>query len=473
MGIAILAALSARTRYDAPLVKRRERDAVGALLYSVAFSPPKRYSLAMGAASAGAAGALWLKEGRMTQQLASRAEVVIVGGGFAGLALAIALRQGLGASFRVVVADPAFARPVADARASAIAAAARRLFEALGVWGTVATDAQPILDMVISDSKLEDAVRPTFLTFAGEVAPGEPFAHMVENGRLIAALHARALADGVVLTSARVAGFAADTSTVTVTLSDGATVAARLLVAADGARSTVRELAGIRTVGWSYGQSAIVTTVEHERDHHGRAEEHFLPAGPFAILPLTGRRASIVWTETTAEASRVLALDDAGFHDELEKRFGLHLGALRAVGRRAAFALGIQMARSFVAERLALVGDAAHVIHPIAGQGLNLGLRDVAALAEAIADAVRLGLDCGGATVLARYQQWRRFDTLSMGLATDGINRLFSNHSDVLRLARDIGLGVVERLPPLKDVFIREAAGITGEVPRLLRGEAL
>jgi 2-octaprenyl-6-methoxyphenol hydroxylase len=409
----------------------------------------------------------------MTQQLPARADLVIAGGGFAGLALAIALRQGLGASFSVVVADPAFARPVADARASAIAAAARRLFETIGVWNAVVADAQPILDMVISDSKLEDAVRPTFLTFAGEVAPGEPFAHMVENGRLIAALHDKAAADGIVLAPAAVESFAADASTVSVALSDGSTVAARLLVAADGARSGVRERAGIRTVGWSYGQSAIVTTVDHERDHRGRAEEHFLPAGPFAILPLTGHRSSIVWTETSVEAERILRLDDDGFHNELERRFGLHLGRLRAIGRRGAFPLGIQIARSFVAERLALVGDAAHMIHPIAGQGLNLGLRDIAALAEAIADAVRLGLDCGGAVVLERYQQWRRFDTVAMGLATDGINRLFSNHSDVLRLARDIGLGIVERLPPLKDAFIHEAAGIAGEVPRLLRGEAL
>jgi 2-octaprenyl-6-methoxyphenol hydroxylase len=409
----------------------------------------------------------------MNKDIPARADVVIAGGGFAGLALAIALRQGLGDAFTVVVADPALERPIADARASAIAAAARRLFSALGVWEAVAADAQPILDMVISDSKLEDVVRPTFLTFAGEVAPGEPFAHMVENGRLLAALHARAVAAGIVLTPHAVARFATSPDRVVVTLADGASIEARLLVAADGARSALREQAGIGTVGWAYGQSAIVTTVAHERDHRGRAVEHFLPAGPFAILPLTGRRSSIVWTETTDEAVRILALDDAGFHHELEKRFGLMLGDLTVVGRRGAFPLGLKVARSFIAERLALIGDAAHMVHPIAGQGLNLGLRDIAALAEAMVDAARLGLDCGGTSVLERYQQWRRFDTLSMGLATDGINRLFSNRSDVLRLARDIGLGMVERVPVLKELFIREAAGITGEVPRLLKGEEL
>jgi 2-octaprenyl-6-methoxyphenol hydroxylase len=250
-------------------------------------------------------------------------------------------------------------------------------------------------------------------------------------------------------------------------------VRARLLVAADGARSRLRERAGIQSVGWSYGQSAIVTTVAHERPHHGRAEEHFLPSGPFAILPLPHDRSSIVWTEAAAEADRIMRLDDAGFHAELEKRFGLHLGDISVAGRRAAFPIGFAAAKSFIAERLALVGDAAHVIHPIAGQGLNMGLRDVAALAEAIVDAARLGLDPGGAGVLDRYQRWRRFDTMAMGLATDGLNRLFSNRSDALRLVRDIGLGVVERLPAVKDFFIREAAGITGEVPKLLRGEAL
>jgi len=403
-----------------------------------------------------------------------RADVLIGGGGFAGLALAIALRQALGDTYQVTVADPALGKSHSgDARASAIAAAARRLFEAIGVWDAVAGEAQPILDMVVTDSKLQDVMRPSYLTFGGEVAPGEPFAHMIENPMLVDALVRRATADRVTLTAAAVTSFEAGRDCVDVALSNDETISATLLVAADGARSAIREAAGIRCVGWSYDQAGIVTTVAHERDHQGRAVEHFLPAGPFAILPLKGNRSSIVWTEEKDEAARIVALPDDGFHAELEKRFGLKLGEITVAGPRRAYPLGLSLARSFIGERLALVGDAAHVIHPIAGQGLNLGLRDVAALAEAVADAARLGLDPGSPDVLERYQRWRRFDTAAMGLTTDGLNRLFSNSSDALRLIRDVGLGLVERAPALKGLFIREAAGLTGEVPKLLRGEAL
>ncbi len=448
----------------------------------------------------------------------SEVDVLIAGGGFAGLTLAIALRQGLGPSFAVAVADPTLGKsplgqkPADDARASAIVAAARRLFETIGVWERVSEDAQPILDMVVTDSRLGDAVRPTFLTFAGDVEPGEPFAHMIENRLLVDALAAKAREVGVVLRSTAVANFSYppldedgrerserggvnDHEAITpprppdggrpspsrggyaqrvdVEFTNRDALTARLLVAADGARSTIRSAAGIATHGWDYGQSAIVINVAHERDHHGRAEEHFLPAGPFAILPLTGRRSSIVWTETTAEAERIMALPDAAFHAELEQRFKLHLGEIRVIGARRAHPLGFFVARAFIADRIALVGDAAHVIHPIAGQGLNMGLKDVAALAEVVVDAARLGLDPGAADVLERYQRWRRFDTMAMGLATDSLNRLFSNRSDVLRAARDVGLGLVDRLPNLKRLFIREAAGLVGEVPKLLRGEVL
>src|SRR5712692_2586555 len=453
----------------------------------------------------------------MTQQT-QRIDVLIGGAGFAGLALAIALRQGLGPSFAVTVADPVLGRAGIDARASAIVAAARHLFATIGVWEKV--EAQPILDMVVTDSRLHDVVRPTFLTFDGDVEEGEPFAHMIENGPLLAALVEKATEEGVVLLPNAIASFQradphADSDPhpdppsrsfggrvskpaialatagdpppfrgredqrhgpshhIDVELADGSAISARLLVAADGAHSGIRQRAGIASHGWAYGQSAIVTTVAHERDHQGRAEEHFLPAGPFAILPLTGRRSSIVWTEEAQEAARIVALSNDEFHAELERRFGLHLGEIAAVGPRRVHPLGLSVARAFIADRLALVGDAAHVIHPIAGQGLNMGLKDVAALAEVIVDAVRLGLDPGSLAVLERYQRWRRFDTMAMGFATDGLNRLFSNRSGALRLARDVGLGLVDRLPALKQFFIREAAGLTGEVPKLLRGEAL
>jgi len=404
----------------------------------------------------------------------SRTDVVVGGAGFAGLALAIALRQGLGDPFTVAVIDPTLAHAQSkDPRASAIAAAARRLFEVIGVWDAVADKAQPILDMVVTDSKLDDSVRPTFLTFGGEVDEGEPFAHMVENRHLVDVLIAKAKELGVDLRAGAVAGFEKRANANEVSLSNDEVISCRLLVGADGAHSLIREQADIASYGWNYDQSAIVTTVAHEREHNGRAEEHFLPAGPFAILPLKGRRCSIVWTENAREAEHIVALPDEEFHRELEKRFGLQLGDLEVAGARRAFPLGLFTARSFIGERLALIGDAAHIIHPIAGQGLNMGLRDVAALAEAIVDAARLGLDPGGPDVLERYQRWRRFDTMTMGIATDGLNRLFSNRSDVLRLARDIGLGLVERMPALKRVFIREAAGFTGDVPKLLKGEAL
>ena len=411
-------------------------------------------------------------------------DVLIAGGGFAGLTLAIALRDALGSDFSITLADPTLGRSHADdERASAIVASVRRLFDALGIWQGVANEAQPILDMAVTDSRLDDAVRPTFLTFAGEVEPGEPFAHMIENRFLIGALEAKARDLSIELRATAVKSFSARSTegesarepanSLAIALADGSALATGLLVAADGARSSIRERAGIAVHGWNYSQSAIVINVNHERSHNGRAIEHFLPAGPFAILPLKGNRSSIVWTETAAEAERLVGLPDDAFHAELERRFKLHLGEITALGARRVHPLGFFVARSFIAERIALVGDAAHLIHPIAGQGLNMGLKDVAALAEVIVDAARLGLDPGTQSVLERYQRWRRFDTMSMGFATDGLNRLFSNRSDVLRVVRDIGLGLVDRVPNLKQLLIREAAGLVGEVPKLMRGQSL
>lgn len=406
--------------------------------------------------------------------MTDRHDVVIAGAGFAGLGLAVALRDALGPGFSVAVVDPTLASaPGRDGRATAIAAAARRFLEALDVWPAIAAGAQPILDMVITDSRVNDPIRPTFLTFAGDVEEGEPFAHMVEDSQAIAALTDRARALGVTLITGRVADYAADAQGCRVTLADNIVLEARLLVAADGARSRLRDLAGIALSGWDYGQSGVVTTVGHERDHEGRAVEHFLPNGPFARLPLTGNRSSVVWTETTAEANRLIGLPADAFHTEIERRFGLELGEITVLARPRAYPLSMKIARSFIADRVALVGDAAHIIHPIAGQGLNIGLRDVAALAECVTDTARLGLDIGTAETLERYQRWRRFDTVAMGVATDGLNRLFSNDLAPVRLLRDIGLGLVDRLPAAKRFFIREASGLTGETPRLMRGARL
>lgn len=405
---------------------------------------------------------------------AERADVAIVGGGLAGLSLALALRQGLGPDADIVLFDPALARDsIDDGRASAIAAGARRLLTTIGAWERISREAEPIRSMVITDSRTKDVARPTFLTFDGDVEPGEAFAHMVPNAALQQSLIDTAREAGIDLRAGAVDAFEADRGGVNITPGTGRLLRAQLLVACDGARSRIRSMAGISTVSWGYGQSGITFTAEHERPHEGRAEEHFLPAGPFATLPLPGNRCSVVWTERTADAERLLALPAVVFQEELEQRFGHRYGWVKVATPPKAYPLGFAMARSFIGERLALVGDAAHLIHPIAGQGLNMGLRDVAALAEAVTDAARVGLDFAAPSVLERYQRWRRFDTLAMGVATDGLNRLFSNRSDALRAIRDVGLGVVDRLPRLKGLFIRDAAGLTGAVPKLMRGEAL
>jgi 2-octaprenyl-6-methoxyphenol hydroxylase len=348
------------------------------------------------------------------------------------------------------------------------------MLEQLGVWAALESEAQPILSMEITDSRMRDVARPVFLTFDGAVAEGEPFAHMVPNEPLMAALRAAAEAANITLTApAAATDFTTAEGHIAVSLASGGERRARLLVAADGIRSRLRSRAGIKTVTWSYPQAAIVANVRHARPHEGVAVEHFLPGGPFAILPLKGNRSSLVWTERKAEAERLVAAEDFVFQIELERRFGHRLGAIELEGKRRSYPLGLTLARDFVRPRFALLGDAAHGIHPIAGQGLNLGFRDAAALAETIVDAHRLGLDVGSLEVLRRYERWRRYDTWQMGLMTDLLNRLFSNDLAPLRAIRDIGLGMVDRLPRLKRMFIGEAAGLGGELPKLLRGEAL
>jgi 2-octaprenyl-6-methoxyphenol hydroxylase len=400
------------------------------------------------------------------------AEVIIAGAGTVGLCLAVALKRFAPSIEVQVVAGSGV--PAADERASAVAAAASRMLDRLGVWEAVAHEAQPIMEMIITDSRTGDVVRPVYLTFAADDT-GAPFAYMVANSVLHGALRAAAADAGAqILDGRRVANFSVEDGAVRVRLDDRTSVMGQLLVAADGAASPLRSLAGIPTVDFRYGQSGIVATVAHERPHHGRAVEHFLPDGPFAILPLTGNRSSLVWTEPTPVAERLIGTDDAVFQDELERRFGHRLGALTLEGGRAAYPLGLSLARRFVKPRFALAGDAAHSIHPIAGQGLNLGFKDVAALAETIVETARLGLDLGSLASLERYERWRRADTLVMGLVTDTLNRLFSNDVTPLRVIRDIGLGLVDRMPELKRFFIRQAAGGgAGDMPRLLRGEPL
>ncbi|MCO5161603.1 MAG: ubiquinone biosynthesis hydroxylase [Mesorhizobium sp.] len=404
----------------------------------------------------------------------ARLDVLIAGAGYVGLATAVAIVEAR-PSLKVTVVDAAPAEAWRrDGRSSAIAAAACRMLERLGCWAEIEPQAQAITEMIVTDSRTADPVRPVFLTFGGEIAPGEPFAHMVDNKVLNGALRKRAAALGIdIIEGVAVDHFAAGPSQVSVALADGITIDTRLLVAADGVRSKLRDMAGIKTVHWDYGQSGIVCTVAHERPHHGRAEEHFLPAGPFAILPLTGNRSSIVWTERTEDANRIVAEDDLVFETELEQRFGLKLGEIRVEGGRKAWPLGLTLARAFVAPRFALAGDAAHGIHPIAGQGLNMGFRDAAALAEVIVEADRMGQDIGALDVLQQYERWRRFDTVQMGITTDVLNRLFSNDIGPLRALRDFGLGLVDRMPRMKNYFIGQASGISPAAPRLLRGEAI
>ena len=409
-----------------------------------------------------------------------KADIVIAGAALNGLAAAVALAGPRALRpLDVVVLDQAdprkFARDSFDGRASAITASSRRMLVALGLWDEIKDQAEPMRDIIVTDAKPGAAARPALLHFGEEDHHGETSAYMVENRHLYGALLDMALASpNISLRSdTRISAYRFGPGRAGVATASGDETTASLLIAADGRASPARKAAGIETYGWSYDQSGIVTTVAHERPHQGRAEEHFLPSGPFAILPLTGNRSSLVWTERSSDAQRIMALDDEGFVAELTRRFGGHLGALTVVGPRHAYPLSMQIARSFTGERLALIGDAAHVIHPIAGLGFNLGLRDVAALAESIADAVKLGIDPGSPSVLDSYARWRRFDTVMTAMATDGLTRLFSNDNPGLRAVRDLGLRAAGGVGALKGFFMREAAGETGRLPKLLQGEAV
>jgi 2-octaprenyl-6-methoxyphenol hydroxylase len=410
------------------------------------------------------------------------ADLLVIGGGLVGLSLAQALG---GAGLRIVVIDrerPAVAADDAfDGRASAIAWGSARVLRAIGLWDRLAPHAEPIRDIRVSDGDsllfvhydhrqagLKDGDTPA------------PLGYIIENRLTRRALYETLAGNPQVtlLAPAEVRSLTRGPGRVEAVLGDGHTVRATLAVACDGRESPQRQAAGIGAMRWRYPQTGIVCSIEHERPHQGIAQERFLPAGPFAVLPLPDaedgtHRSSIVWTERSEQAPSLLALPDAEFAAEIQQRLGDSLGRIGVAGPRWRYPLGLLHADRYIAHRLALAGDAAHAIHPIAGQGLNLGLRDVAALAECLVDAARLGLDIGAGEALERYQRWRRVDTLMLVGVTDVLNRLFSNDLRPVRLARDLGLGIVERVPPLKRLFMRHAMGMLGDLPRLVRGEAL
>lgn len=400
----------------------------------------------------------------------SKFDVLVVGGGLNGLPFAIAVAS---AGLEVVVLEREAPGNLIDegfdGRVSAIAHASRNMFRSTGVWDHVKA-MEPMLDIRITDGPSK-----CFLHYDHRQLGDEPFGHMVENRHLRKALYARTeeIDTLTLLAPAEYKTIERNSDGVSAKLQDGREISASLLVAADGRLSPLRQMAGIKTVGWTYDQAGMVCTVEHELPHHGVAQERFLKPGPFAILPMTGNRSSLVWTEQTDRAKLIMALPDEKFEQEMEKRFGDYLGKLQVAGPRWSYPLALHQSERYVDQRMALIGDAAHGMHPIAGQGLNLGLRDVAALAEVVIDAARLGQDFGGQTALEDYQRWRRFDSVALLAITDGLNRLFTNDIPPVRVARDIGLAAVNKMPRLKGFFMEHARGTVGKLPRLLQGKTL
>ena len=400
-------------------------------------------------------------------------DVVIVGGGLTGPLTALALAR---AGLRSVVLDarPRPERGSFDGRAYALALAGVRMLQALDLWDRV-EDAQPITGIRASDGRPGEGASPLHLAFDAALISAPFMGQMVEDRHLRAGLLEACDGDARVTLrfEARVSGQSTDGGRASATLDGGGTVEGALIVGCDGRAGAVAERAGLRRVVKDYGQSALTCAVAHEHGHGGVAHQLFLPAGPLAILPLTRDRSAVVWTETAEAASALMAAGEPEWLQVLRPRFGSFLGDIRLEGERGSYPLTLSLAPEMTGPRVALAGDAAHGIHPIAGQGLNLGLKDVAALAEVLRDARRRGEDVGSADVLARYARWRRWDAMQMGLATDAVNRLFSNDDPLLRAARRLGMGAVDRVGGLKRRFMREAAGLTGDLPALMRGEAL
>ncbi|SMO68342.1 2-octaprenyl-6-methoxyphenol hydroxylase [Ruegeria faecimaris] len=413
---------------------------------------------------------------RIVRSMEQSSDILIVGGGLNGPALALALAQ---TGHRVTVID-ALAEKVRknaafDGRAYALALASQRLLEAIGVWSRVAKHAQPMLEIKVTDGHAGAGPSPFFMHFDHAEIEEGPMGFMVEDRHLRRAfLDAMAAEKAITQISGKTVVSQQTSGTgVSLTLDDGAVVKGALLIGCDGRRSGTAERAGIKRTGWDYGQTALVCAIEHDLPHHGIAHQFFMPPGPLAILPLTGNRSSIVWSERTEMAKRINALPEEDYLQVLRPRFGDFLGEIRLAGDRFTYPLNLTIANSFIGERMALVGDAAHGMHPIAGQGLNAGLRDVGALAEVLTLAGRRGEDISSPLVLERFQEWRRFDTASLAMATDVFNKLFSNDNPLLRIGRDIGMGVVGSLPGLRRGFVREAAGLTGDLPKLLQGRAI
>lgn len=394
-------------------------------------------------------------------------DVIINGGGMVGMSLGIALAR---AGMRIAIIErgpmPSQLEPTFDGRASAVALGSSMILDSIGVWELMQPHGEPILDIRATDSDT-----PMFLHYDHTEVGDNPFGWIIENRHIRHALHeaGSTLESLDIIDRSSIDAFETSDTHITVHVKGRTDMRCRLLIGADGKQSTVRRLAGIGAHEWSYRQTAIVCTIEHTEPHHGLAQERFLPAGPFAVLPMTGNRSSLVWVEPEERVQLYMELPEDEFVQEIKERVGDYLGDLRCTGPRFTYPLSLMHAKSYIAPRIALIGDAAHGMHPLAGQGVNVGFRDVGVLAELLTEQFRLGLDIGSNDVLEHYQRWRRFDNVTMLAVTDNLNRLFTNSILPIKLVRGIGLWTVDKIPPLKRLFMRHAMGLVGDLPEMVR----